>query len=205
VTATKEAVVLLRCILISGAAWSQESIEAHLVKINIVTPGFTYEKGITENSSANFDALLGFVFQSSKWNNSQTDESFFIMYPGLGATLQYYFNRYKREQRGRSLYKNSGMFIGPQIVIQGPDIVNTNPDYVDLLAAIGVGGVWGIQRTFKSNINIALHLGLGYAAPLGGTEAPGGFTSLSKLLLGYVIVPNGKKKKQYELPQDYRY
>ncbi len=123
----------------------------------------------------------------------------------MATTMQYYFNRGKRENRGRSLYKNSGMFFGPQLLIQGPDIVNTNPSYVDLCAAISVGGVWGIQRTFKSNVNIAFNLGMGYASVFGEGDALGGFTFLNKLLIGYVFLPRKEKRKQYEMPEDYKY
>jgi len=188
---------------------AQEEIESHFLKLNILTPGITYEKGIGQNLSLNIDAVLGFLFhvniESGSGSNNSVQEDYFILYPGMATTMQYYFNRGKRENRGRSLYKNSGMFFGPQLLIQGPDIVNTNPSYVDLCAAISVGGVWGIQRTFKSNVNIAFNLGMGYASVFGEGDALGGFTFLNKLLIGYVFLPRKEKRKQYEMPEDYKY
>ena len=192
-------------LLVSTCCLAQEPINRHLLKLNVFTPGLSYELGLTDYLSLNFDAQLSlyfhFAFNSSSYNN---DESYILGFPSGLITLQYYFNRELREKRGRSLYKNSGMFISPAIYVQGPDIINTNKDYVDLRSAIGGGLMWGIQRTFSSNVNIVFGLGVGYAVA-DGPDALDGFVFLNKFTIGIVLFSQ-KRNRQIKLPipeQDY--
>ena len=196
--------------LSAGTCFAQEPVEQHLLKLNAFTPGITYELGVGSRLTFNVDALLGFYFHVASNMNNSNDENFVLGYPLGMAALQYYFNRKARERRGRSIFKNSGMFIAPVFFVQGPDLINTNRSYVELRRAAGGGGVWGIQRTFRSGINITLNMGLGYAVA-DGPDVLDGFTPISKFTLGFVIFSRGNEDRErpkapkVKPPEDFRY
>ena len=184
-------------------AQDTEPLKDHQLKLNVLGPGFTYEKSIANSLSLNVDAMISFTSGSVTYTNGyyKHTERYFIGFPSGMLALQYYFNRARRESRGRSLYNNSGMYIAPAFSINGPDIINSNADFVEMLSGFQIGGLWGIQRTFNSNVNIVLAMGFGYGVVNGdGVESLDGFTLMGKLVLGFVLLSRPRKMRENPQP-----
>lgn len=129
-------------------------LERNLYKVNIINPGFTFEKSLTNSTSANLDANLSFGFTV---NNNKTT---ILTAPFLRGQYRYYYNLKKRVAKGKDISNNSGGFLALNSSYYFKPV--GNDVYISSYDGFTFGGVWGFQKTYKSGINLSANTGLGY-------------------------------------------
>lgn len=149
----KKIYILLLFPLLINAQQSKTVTES-LFKINILTPGLTYEKGLTNNTTLCLDGNLSVGF--AVHNN----ETVVLATPFVRSQYRYYYNLEKRVSKGKSISNNSGGFLALNLSYYfKPSGTNV---YVSNYDGFTAGGVWGFQKTYKSGVNLSANAGLGY-------------------------------------------
>ncbi|PKV49857.1 hypothetical protein ATE84_1895 [Aquimarina sp. MAR_2010_214] len=148
-------IFLLNTIVIS-AQNNSISVKDHMFKINILTsPGIEYEVGLGKNTTIDFRLGTGFAYVSKNGNGE------YGIFPSVEVAYRYYYNFERRIQKGKNTLKNSANYIALSTLFTHGDPVigdiEVNIDYYAIIAP-----VWGFQRTYNSNFNWGLELGLGY-------------------------------------------
>lgn len=156
-------IILILLLLYSVESFSQStSLEKKMIKINVISPGFSFEKCLSKNESINFDANFSFGFAMKNDNTSNINSDIKILAsPFLRSQYRYYYNLQRRVNKGKSIRNNTGSFLA----VNGSyyfDPIN-NQDYVSNYDGFTFGGVWGFQKTYKSNLNISSNVGFGYS------------------------------------------
>jgi len=145
---------ILICLPFILVAQNKSKVKENLFKINILNPGFTFEKGLMNNSTLCLDANLSFGF--TVHNNETT----FLTAPLLRGQYRYYYNLEKRVSKGKDISNNSGGFVAFSSSYYFKPI--GNDAYVSSYDGFTLGGVWGFQKTYKRGINLSANTGLGY-------------------------------------------
>lgn len=132
-----------------------QEVSNNLFRINILTPGLTFEKGISTNNTLCLDANLGLVYTFSSNLGNRLLET-----PFTRLQFRNYYNFDKRIAKGKNTLNNSGNYIAFSSSYYFKNIndeffVNSNDGFT-------IGATWGLQRTYKNGININLNAGLGY-------------------------------------------
>jgi len=158
----KKYFVFLVLILNGNSITAQSvSLKENLFKINIISPGFSFERKVSNNKSINFDANLSIGFAMQNDDESNTNSNFKVLAsPFLRSQYRYYYNLQRRINKSKSINNNSGSFIA----LNGSYYFNpiNSQDYISNYDGLTLGGVWGFQKTYKSNLNISSNIGLGY-------------------------------------------
>jgi len=122
------------------SAQSPKQVEDGLFKINALTPGASYELGVSNTTTLNFDVLLGVEVRGGSERSTE-----FGIYPSLGAEFRKYVNMDRRLRKEKDISGNSGNYVSftNQFQFGSPLIGNLNQssDYYYL-----IGVVYGIQR-----------------------------------------------------------
>jgi hypothetical protein len=134
-------------------AQQTNAVKGSLYKINI-SPGFTYEKGLTNTTTLCLEGNLSVGFAV---NNNKT---LFLATPFVKSQYRYYYNLDKRVSKGKDISRNSGGFIAITSSFYLKPI--GNDVYVSNYDGFTAGGIWGFQKTYKSGINLTANAGLGY-------------------------------------------
>ncbi len=145
---------ILLCLPFFVIAQNEKKTKENLFKINILNPGFTYEKGLTNTTTLCLDTNLSFGFAAH--NNKTT----FLASPFLRGQYRYYYNFEKRISKGKSISNNSGGFIAFSASYYLKPL--GNDIYISSYDGLTFGGVWGFQKTYKCGINLSANAGLGY-------------------------------------------
>ncbi|PXY41883.1 hypothetical protein DMB65_04785 [Flavobacterium cheongpyeongense] len=161
-----------------NAQKTSNTLENNQFKVNIISPGLTYEKRLTESTTLSTDLNLstGFAYDS----NSGTK---ILATPYIRPQYRYYYNFEKRNSKSRNTKNNSANFIALSGSYYFKPI--NNSDYVSVYDGLTLGTVWGLQRTYKSGINISLITGTGYN--FGTNERTASFVPVINFTLGWVI------------------
>jgi hypothetical protein len=148
--------ILLFVLVQSNFTYSQidKSVSKNLFKINLVTPGLTYERGLSENSTLNVE--IGFSLDITT-NDGQLQ---LLKIPFIRSQYRFYYNIDSRIQKKKSILGNSAGFVAPLISYYSKPL--SHDIYVSGLDGFTLGGVWGFQKTYKSNLNLSINTGLGY-------------------------------------------
>ncbi len=122
-------------------AQSAQNVEKGLFKLNALLPGASYELGIANNATLNFDAFL----------LPAADEDFFGdvrfgILPGLQAEFRYYVNFNRRLSKGKNIAGNSGNYVGAVNQFYLGDALIGDFEFTSSFFN-NVGIVYGIQRT----------------------------------------------------------
>jgi hypothetical protein len=130
-------------------------VNNNLLKINILTPGLTFEKRIDNNKTLCLDANIGLVYTfSSNLGNR------ILKTPFTRLQFRNYYNFEKRVTKGKNTLNNSGNYIG---LTTSYYFKNINDDYfINNYDGFSLGAAWGLQRTYKNGLNINLNTGIGY-------------------------------------------
>lgn len=120
---------------------ADRNVEAGLFKVNALFPGVSYELGIAQNATLNFEAIVGFALNGG--SNRRTEYGIF---PGVQAEYRRYLNMERRLGKDKNISGNSGNYLGLVNQFQHGNPIFGNlefaSDYYYNLAL-----VYGIQRT----------------------------------------------------------
>ena len=135
------------------SAQSDKNVEKGLFKVNALFLGISYELGAGENTTFNFDLVIGFAI-----NGGSNRDTEFGLYPGLGAEFRNYYNMDRRLEKGKNITGNSGNYIGVlnQFYFGTPVVgdLEYSSDYYYNLAA-----VYGFQRTYEKGFYFSVAVG----------------------------------------------
>ena len=148
-------IILSLVSVLNTKAQDVSKVANNLFRINILTPGLTFEKRITNNNTLCLDTNLGLVYTfSSNLGNR------LLKTPFTRLQFRNYYNFDKRIAKGKNTLNNSGNYIA---LSSSYYFKNLNDDYfVNSYDGLTLGATWGLQRTYKSGLNINLNTGLGY-------------------------------------------
>jgi Protein of unknown function (DUF3575) len=159
----KKYIILLVSLLTIVSLQAQEAIVVQqtpkvansLFRVNILAPGLTFEKSISEKNTLALDVNLAlfYIFSSSRGSR-------LIKTPFTRLQFRHYYNLEKRVNKGKNILNNSGNYVALQSSYYFKSL---NDDfYIDRLDGVTLGAAWGMQRTYKSGLNININTGLGY-------------------------------------------
>ncbi len=170
--------LLLLAFLNLSAQLKTSSLEENQFKINILSPGITYEMGLTKNTTlcTDLNLSLGFSYKSNSGSN-------LLLVPYIREQYRYYYNLEMRNSEGKKTKKNSGNFIA----LSGSYYLkpNGNSEFVSVYDGLTLAPTWGLQRTYNGGININLVAGVGYN--LGTNNRTAGFVPVINFTLGWII------------------
>jgi len=174
---------------------SGNNVEPNLYKLKLIMPGIGYERSLFNNFSLSADMVFTYFGGFSGRPSAGID-----MYLGtqLKAKIQgrYYYNFGARKELGRNTFGNSANYFAAQFVVTRGLFDLVQPPETARVNRFGfhpvVGIIWGMQRSYKSNLFINVELGLNYAFRSGtgyATQPHLGFS------LGYLLFRNHQMKK----------
>lgn len=153
-------------------------LENNLLKINILSPGITYERSLSENTTlcTDLNLSLGISYNSNSGSN-------LLSTPYIREQYRYYYNLEKRKSKDKNIKNNSANFIA----LDGSYYLKPigNSQYVSVYDGFTFAPTWGLQRTYQSGINLGLTAGPGYN--FGTNERTAGFVPVANFTLGWII------------------
>jgi hypothetical protein len=153
------------------------SVEKNLFKLNLLTPGITYELGLAKKVTLNSDLNLGLTFFAENENSSLK------LFPFIREQIRYYYNLEKRSNKNKNILNNSGNFLAVNASYYSQSLGDVK--YVHGLDGFTIAPVWGLQRTFNSGINITVNTGVGYN--FSSHESVNDISPIINFTLGWVI------------------
>jgi hypothetical protein len=152
-------------------------VEKHLLKANVLAPGFSYETRLSQRLTFHSEAGLTITsFSTGNIDgNSYSDLNTNLFF---STGMRQYYNFDKRVAKVKTVTGNSGNFIGLRVLAYSDDLHGGGSKY------ILPGLVWGLQRTYASRWNLGLELGAGYQFQKDNNTP----TLISSFRLGYRIV-----------------
>lgn len=146
--------LILLCIPFLVSAQDKKNTKENLFKVNILTPGFSFEKGVSMNSTFCLDTNISLGL--TVHNNTTT----VLKSPFIRGQYRYYYNLEKRVSKGKDISNNSGCFIAVSTSYYCKPIGNDL--YISNYDGFTLGGIWGFQKSYKSGINLSDNTGIGY-------------------------------------------
>ena len=161
----KKVFLLITLITISNLFSQEESLEKQFkTDFNFLGIGISYEIPLSEKWTVDLSSGVGGGYRigsgfSAEWIlNSQ-------LAGYLKSEFKYYYNREKRQKKGKKTINNSGNYIAIQTKYNSKRFSLSETD-LPLENALLNEIHWGIQRSFDENWLFNLHLGIGYARDL---------------------------------------
>lgn len=153
-------------------------LENNQFKINILSPGLTFEKRVSENTTLATDVNLsaGFAYNSGSGTK-------LLLSPYVREQYRYYYNFEKRNLKGKNTKNNSANFIALSGSYYFKPI--SNSEYVSEYDGVTIAPVWGLQRSYGSGLNIGLIAGAGYN--FGTNQRTASFVPVVNFTLGWII------------------
>lgn len=144
-------------------AQDEASTTKSVTNISILSPAITHEMAIGRNQTIFMAGELQGIgrFEEIGNTNPKTFNSYYGLAPRAMADFRNYYNFGKRLGKGKNINNNSGNYLALRSLYTFGPIVNKDqfPAYNNGFA---LGGVWGIQRVYKSGIYLGLSLGAGF-------------------------------------------
>ncbi len=164
-----------------GGTFDLAHLERHQFKLNLLSPGFTYELGLFKNQSVSTNLGLA----------TATYQEGYVF--GLASNNRYrnYHNFNRRERLDKNTSGNSGNYIAAaQAIFFSQLRIATNVEGPDDFNLGFYGMVYGIQRTYEKGFNFNVELGAGYYK---GDGALDGYGPLFNFTFGWVATKRKKK------------
>lgn len=164
-----------------GGTFDLPHLERHQFKLNLLSPGFTYELGLFKNQSVSIDLGLA----------TATYEEGYVFGLASNNRYRYYHNFNRRERLDKNTSGNSGNYIAAaQAIFFSQLRIATNVEGPSDFNLGFYGMVYGIQRTYEKGFNFNLEVGAGYYR---GDGVPNGYGPLINFTFGWVATKRKKK------------
>ncbi|WP_291864773.1 hypothetical protein [Maribacter sp.] len=149
--------VLFFGLTIIANAQSAKNVEENQFVINVFTPGFVYEKGVTTNTTLATEFTIGFEARGCTGC-----ETAYGIYPAFVGQYRYYYNMERRLGKNKNISGNTGNYISGTLWLQSgnPILGNLHKNY-NLTGVIAP--IYGFQRTYKKGFNFKIEGGVGYS------------------------------------------
>lgn len=155
----------------------ETTVEPHILRLHILSPGVEYELGLGRYTSIN--AFAGLT--SALWY-TQNEGLMYFLNPTINLQYRYYYNMRRRALKDKRTDYNSADFLAVHLEGTGNTLLsNSDMSFQGNYAA---GLVWGLQRTFQNGISLG-----GYIGPGVGIQNSGDlqFQLLTGLRIGYTF------------------
>ena len=164
-----------------GGTFDLAHLERHQFKLNLLSPGFTYELGLFKNQSVSTNLGLA----------NATYEEGYVLGLAMNNRYRYYHNFDRRERLDKNTSGNSGNYIAAaQAIFFSQLRVATDVEGPDDFNLGFYGMVYGIQRTYEKGFNFNVEVGAGYYR---GDGVPNGYGPLINFTFGWVATKRKKK------------
>lgn len=179
--------------VISNAQWQERGgtfdlahLERHQFKLNLLSPGFTYELGLFKNQSVSTNLGLA----------AATYQEGYAFGLALNNRYRYYHNFNRRGRLDKNTSGNSGNYIAAaQTIFFSQLRIATNIEAPKDFNLGFFGMVYGIQRTYDKGFNFNLELGAGYYR---GDGVPSGYGPLINFTFGWVATKRKSKEPVFD-------
>ena len=169
-----------------GGTFDLAHLERHQFKLNLLSPGFTYELGLFKNQSVSTNLGLA----------NATYEEGYVLGLAMNNRYRYYHNFDRRERLDKNTSGNSGNYIAAaQAIFFSQLRISTNVEGPDDFNLGFYGLAYGIQRTYEKGFNFNLELGAGYYK---GDGVPDGYGPLINFTFGWVATKRKKKDPYFD-------
>ena len=138
-------------------------VERNLWKVNFLLPGAEYERALGEVTTVNVNPYFGLGYSS----NFALGDAWSVQ-PSLDVQFRRYYNLLRRAAKGKRTSGNSGNFVALDLIGVGRSIVDREARLDTYY--YGLGPVWGLQRTYRSNFNLSFQAGGAYVTNGFGDE-----------------------------------
>lgn len=146
-------VLFFAFVLVSQAQYDK-NVERMQFQLSFPMPGVLIENGASKNTTLSLEAITGFALRGC--TGCKTN---FGIYPIVRGQYRYYHNMKRRLEKKKNIASNSGNYIAAMVAYQhGSPLLgnlNTTP-------TIGVGPVYGLQRTYSRGFFYRLEGGVNY-------------------------------------------
>ena len=132
------------------------SVATNFWTANFLLPGVEYERALGNFSTVNVNPYVSLGYSSNFALGSS-----WVVQPSLDVQFRRYYNLLRRAARGKNVSGNSGSFVALDVLGVGRSVVDSE-NYRNF-SFFGIGPVWGIQHTFRSNFNLSFQAGVMYA------------------------------------------
>jgi hypothetical protein len=156
------------------------SVEKNQFKIDFLSPGFTYEHGISVNNTLMSEVGIGLGY-----GYSSSFGSTFVAQPFVLGEFRHYYNFERRIHKGKNTSRNSGNYLGFNTIYNFEPITHQQQNFV---SSTSLNVLYGFQRTYRAGFNLGLQAGVGY---LIADSSEDGFYPYFRFTIGWVL---GKKK-----------
>lgn len=171
------------------------SVEKHLLSLQIFPTGINYETKLAAKHTFSVQAQLGYSFAfgvsrtySPNGTSTKSSSAYIAIIPQVITNYRFYYNLKKRDSKGKNIRGNSANYVTVIAAFGFRPVYSNYPSSFSF--ATVVGPAWGLQRTFKKNININFYIGLGY----GYDNGRGSYLApISNFSFGYVFLPKKQK------------
>ncbi|MHA7832095.1 MAG: hypothetical protein ACX93O_13445 [Flagellimonas sp.] len=164
-----------------GGTFDLPHLERHQFKLNLLSPGFTYELGLFKNQSVSTNPGLGLA----------TYEEGYVFGLAMNNRYRYYHNFNRRQRLDKNTSGNSGNYIAAaQAIFFSQLRISTNVEGPGDFNLGFYGMVYGIQRTYEKGFNFNVELGAGYYK---GDGVLDGYGPLFNFTFGWVATKRKKK------------
>ena len=146
-------ILLIGVFVLVAKTYSQtnKKVESSMIKINLIEPGFEYEKGISKSTTLKLGVHTSFLV------GSQLGTSGFGIFPRIEGQYRYYYNLNKRANKGKRTNYNSGNYISGVVFYQLENSILGNSRNNSVFVA---GPLYGLHRTYKNGFNWGFEAGL---------------------------------------------
>lgn len=157
-----------------GNTFDLINLERNQFKVDLVSPGFSYELGLFRNQTVSTNVGLGFASYAEGYAYGLA----------MNNRYRYYHNFNRRLNNGKNVSGNSGDYIAAaQAIFFSQLRLATNIEGPKDFNIGFFGLVYGIQRTYPKGFNFNAELGAGYYR---GDGIPSGYGPLISLTFGWV-------------------
>ncbi len=169
-----------------GGTFDLIHLERHQFKLDLLSPGFTYELGLFKNQSVS--TSLGLA--------TATYEEGYAFGLASNNRYRYYHNFRRREDLGKNTSGNSANYIAAaQAIFFSQLRISTNIEGPDDFNLGFYGMVYGIQQTYKSGFNFNVELGAGFYK---GDGIPDGYGPLFNFTFGWVATKRKSREPVFD-------
>ena len=143
----------------TAKAQDDASTTKSVTNLSIISPALTHEMAIGKRQTIFVAAQLGLIARYENINNTTTN-AYYGLIPKLTADFRNYYNFEKRQLKGKNIDNNSGNYLALRTGYNFAPAINKD-QFINYNNGFMLGGVWGIQRVYKSGIYLGLSLGGG--------------------------------------------
>lgn len=169
--------ILITVCLNAQNAKNVKNVENGLIKVSALVPGASYELGLGNNSTVNFDVLL---IPGSR-GGSDKDTEFGIL-PGAQLDFRYFTNMDRRVSKGKNISGNSGNYLAVSNQFFLSKAIIGNFDYGGSYTNI-TALTYGIQRTRPKGF----YWGFSFGPAIAVDEFDADFSLFLDVRLGWVL------------------